>query len=109
MYRSDSLVQQGAVVMGYLAVPDGSDAMAKKEIDPELSLSAELQKCFIVLDFETRFLGILSGFNLEQVSSMPFRKIKGARSLGRSASTRQHSNNQSDGASNQSLYWTLDF
>ena len=37
---------------------------------------------------------------------MPFKNIKGARSSG---VVRQLSNNQSDCASNQSNYWTLEF
>ena len=63
----------------------------------------------MVLDFETRFLGILAGYEFDQATTMPFTQIKGARSAGRSSVTKRNGKNCSDGSSNQNQYWTLEF
>ena len=54
----------------------------------------------MVLDFETRFLGILAGYEFDQATTMPFTQIKGARSAGRSSVTKRNGKNCSDGSSN---------
>lgn len=69
--------------MGILTIPEMADINQKKEIDPEMSISQEQQRCFLVLDFDTRFLGMLSGQNFEKVAfCMHFKNIKAARSTG---------------------------
>ena len=42
VYRSDSLLQQGALLMGIVSIPDAMEGNVKREIDPELSISVEI-------------------------------------------------------------------
>ena len=42
VYRSDSLMQQGALLMGIVSIPDATENNVKREIDPELSISVEI-------------------------------------------------------------------
>ena len=42
VYSSDSLLQQGALLMGIVSIPDATENNAKREIDPELSISLEI-------------------------------------------------------------------
>ena len=95
--------------MGYLTIPDASDVARCDKTEEELTIAQEKQKCFMVLDFDTRFIGILAGYDFEQATTMPFTKIKGARSVGRSTAVRSSASNKSDCASNQSQFWTLEF
>ena len=41
VYSSDSLLQQGALLMGIVSIPDATENNVKREIDPELSISVE--------------------------------------------------------------------
>ena len=58
--------------MGLLTIPDPNDVTKCDKTDEELTITKEKQKCFIVLDFDTRFLGILAGYDFEQATTMPF-------------------------------------
>ena len=59
--------------MGYLTIPDASYVDRIEKFGQELSITQEKQKCFIVVDFDTYFIGILAGYDFEQATSMPFR------------------------------------
>ena len=58
--------------MGYLTIPDTNEKAKCDKTDEELTITQEKQKCFMVLDFDTRFIGILAGYNFEQATTMPF-------------------------------------
>ena len=95
--------------MGYLSIKDGEDKTDKNGSYIEEDSLNNLQKCFMVLDFETRFLGILAGYDFDQATTMPFTQIKGARNVGKSSVTKRNGKDPSDGSSNQNQFWTLEF
>ena len=84
VYRSDSLVSQGQVIMGYLAVPVEVNSISMQQLveDSDVDLAASVgpgkQKQFYAVDFETRLFGMLTGQNLQEAEAVAFTSLKSA-------------------------------